>query len=125
VQQVGTDPFRPLGPGDMLVVDSSHILMPGSDADFLINRVWPLLPAGVLVHFHDIFLPDAYPAAWRWRGYGEQLAVAPLIASGAARPIFASHFVATRMADRVAATVLARLPLMDEAMETSLWLEKR
>ena len=33
----------------------------------------------MLLHVHDIFLPDPYPAAWDWRGYNEQAAVAPLI----------------------------------------------
>lgn len=125
VQSVGIEPFRELGPGDVLFIDSSHILMPGSDVDFLINRVWPMLPAGVIVHVHDIFLPDGYPESWRWRGYNEQLAVAPLVTGEGADVLFASHFVASRMADRLAESVLSRLPLMDGAVESSLWLEKR
>ena len=124
VQQVGDPPFQALRPGDVLFIDSSHILMPGSDVDFLINRVWPSLPAGLIVHFHDIFLPDGYPASWEWRGYNEQLGVAPLLTSGAARVLFSSRFVATRMAAEMAGTVISRLPLMDSAVETSLWLEK-
>ena len=125
VQTASNTPFEALRPGDVLFVDSSHVLMPGSDVDHLLNRVWPSLPAGVLVHVHDILLPDAYPAAWTWRGYNEQSAVAPLVSSGAARLLFASHYVATRMTERVARSVVARLPLPDGAFETSLWLEKR
>ena len=53
--------------------------MPGTDVDFLLNRILPALPAGVLVHVHDVFLPDDYPADWEWRGYNEQLGVAALI----------------------------------------------
>jgi len=111
-------------PGDILFVDSSHLLVPGSDVDVLINSVWPRLPVGAVVHFHDVFLPDGYPTAWRWRGYNEQLAIAPLITSGAAEIMFSSHFVLTRMADALADTVIARLPLPDGALETSLWLRK-
>src|SRR5690606_10000540 len=70
------------GPDDMLFVDSSHLLMPGSDVDLLLNRLVPRLPAGAVLHIHDVFLPDAYPAAWAWRGYNEQNAVAPLLACG-------------------------------------------
>ncbi len=117
--------FEELRPGDVLFVDSSHILMPGTDVDFFLNRIWPMLPAGVLVHFHDILLPDDYPPAWQWRGYNEQLGVAPLLSSGAADTVFASRYVATRMAGSLAETVLGRLPMMDVALETSLWLEKR
>ena len=55
--------------------NSSHILMPGSDVDILFNRVLPRLPAGALVHIHDIFLPFDYPAIWGWRNYNEQQGV--------------------------------------------------
>ncbi len=111
--------------GDVLFVDSSHILMPGSDVDIILNRLWPALPAGVAVHFHDIFLPDGYPEAWAWRGYNEQLGVAALIAAGGADVLFASHYVMTRMAETVRPTVISRLPIIDGAVESSLWLAKR
>jgi hypothetical protein len=118
------EPFEALSAGDILFIDSSHILMPGSDVDTLFNRVLPALPAGVRVHIHDIFLPDDYPVAWEWRGYNEQLAVAALLQGGGYRLLFASHYVASRMADAVAASVAGRLTLLPGAMETSLWLEK-
>ena len=35
--------------------------MPGSDVDLLLNAVLPRLQPGVLIHLHDIFLPDPYP----------------------------------------------------------------
>jgi predicted O-methyltransferase YrrM len=113
-----------LGPGDILFIDSSHILMPGTDVDHLLNDVWPSLPAGVLVHIHDMLLPDGYPEIWSWRGYNEQSAIAPLLTGGAANLLFASHYAATRMTAAVDATVAARLPLIDGAIETSLWIEK-
>lgn len=116
--------FQGLAAGDVLFIDSSHLLMPGSDVDHLVNRVLPALPAGVLVHVHDIFLPDGYPEAWAWRGYNEQLALPALILGGYA-PVFASRYAVTRLADRLQASAVARLPLADGAYETSLWLEKR
>jgi len=116
--------FEGLGAGDVLFIDSSHLLMPGSDVDHLVNRVLPALPQGVLVHVHDVFLPDDYPESWRWRGYNEQLALPALILGGYA-PLFSSHYAVTRMADRLRASIVARLPLPDGAHETSLWLEKR
>ena len=57
-----------VGSCHILFIDSSHLMVPGSDVDVLVNGIWPRLPEGVLVHFHDVFLPDDYPAAWRWRG---------------------------------------------------------
>ena len=39
--------------------------------------------------------------------------------------LFASHYVATRMAADLKASVVARLPLAAEAIESSLWLKRR
>lgn len=117
--------FAALKPGDILFIDSSHIAMPGSDVDLLFNRVLPELPAGVLVHIHDIFLPDDYPASWDWRGYNEQLAVLPLLTSGAWQPLFSSRYMATRQAETLAASPVGGLPMPTGAMETSLWLQRR
>ncbi|MCW5749350.1 MAG: class I SAM-dependent methyltransferase, partial [Alphaproteobacteria bacterium] len=116
--------FASLAPGDVLFIDSSHILMPGSDVDLLFNRVLPALPSGVVVHIHDVLLPDDYPAAWAWRNYNEQLGVLPLLTGGAYVPLFSSHFTRTRLADRVMASVVAALPAHPAAFPTSLWLRK-
>ncbi|MFQ5955926.1 MAG: class I SAM-dependent methyltransferase, partial [Kiloniellales bacterium] len=113
-------------PGDFLFIDSSHLLMPGTDVELALTRLLPALPAGALVHFHDVFLPDDYPVGWAWRGYNEQLGVAALLLGGERyRPLFASHYVMSRMAGALAQTVVARLPLVEGAVESSLWLEKR
>ena len=125
VQEAGEAPFAALAPGDLLFVDSSHVLMPDSDVDFLLSRVLPALPTGALVHFHDIFLPEDYPESWTWRGYNEQAAVAALIASGDAYEVlFASRYVVTEMAERLSESAVAGLPFIDGAVENSLWLER-
>lgn len=113
-----------LGPGDILFVDSSHLLVPGSDVDLVLNHLLPRLRPGVLVHLHDIFLPDAYPAAWAWRGYAEQVAVACLLHGGGWRLRFASRYLVTRHPGVLAAGAVARLPLPQGAFESSLWLER-
>lgn len=125
VQEVGEDVFSRLAAGDVLSLDGSHVLMPGTDADVVLNRVLPALPPGVLVHIHDIFLPDPYPAEWSWRGYNEQLAVATLLQGGGWQIAWSSRWVATRLADRLAAGAVKHLPLPDGAFEGSLWIEKR
>ncbi|QQS10653.1 MAG: class I SAM-dependent methyltransferase [Rhodospirillales bacterium] len=124
VHAAGAAPFAALAGGDVLSIDSSHVLMPGSDVDLLFNRVLPALPAGALVHIHDIFLPDDYPAAWAWRNYNEQQGVSPLLTGGGYAPLFASHHAATRMAARVAASVVAGLPAAAGSHPASLWLRK-
>ena len=124
VQRAGPAPFADLRAGDVLAIDSSHILMPGTDVDLLLNRVLPALPAGVIVHIHDMFLPDPYPASWAWRGYNEQQAVAALLGGGGYEVLWSSRYAATRLADRLAETVVARLPHFQAAPESSLWLRK-
>jgi len=109
--------FEQLEERDILFIDSSHQLKPGSDVEFLLERVLPRIAKGVRVHFHDIFLPDPYPAAWAWRRYNEQEGVAPLIGRGYAME-FSSH-----QAQKLNG-VLARLPLKRGAIESSLWLRK-
>lgn len=112
-----------LEPGDILFVDSSHIAMPGTDVDRLALDVLPRLKAGVLVHFHDVFLPDAYPDAWAWRGYNEQIVVGALLQGGAFAPVFASHYVAAHT-DLLAGSLIEGLPIGPNAREGSLWLRK-
>lgn len=125
LQDVPLDTFKPLREGDFLFIDSSHVLMPGTDVDILLNQVLPELPAGVFVHFHDVFLPRGYPAAWSWRGYNEQLGVAALLQGGAYELVFASAFVRAAMAAELEGSVATRLPMPDGAYESSLWLRKR
>ena len=59
-QAVPTDVFRKLNSGDFLFIDSSHTVKPGSDVNYLILEVLPVLAPGVIVHVHDIFLPYDY-----------------------------------------------------------------
>jgi hypothetical protein len=125
LESVPEEPWRALAPGDVLLIDSSHVLVPGSDVDIVLNRILPALPAGVVVHIHDIHLPDPYPASWAWRGYNEQQAVACLLQGGGFELLFASRYMASRHADRVGATVIAALPRHPGAPDGSLWLRKR
>jgi predicted O-methyltransferase YrrM len=116
--------FDALEAGDIAFFDASHVMMPGTDVDLIVNRILPRLRAGVLVHFHDIFLPDAYPPDWAWRGYNEQNAVAPLLSGGAFAPVFASRHALTRMNARGRSAVLRAIPVPAPDRETSLWLRR-
>lgn len=116
--------FAALEAGDVAFFDSSHILWPGTDVDLVLNRILPRLAPGVLVHIHDVFLPDPYPAGWSWRGYTEQLGLAGYLTSPAWQILWSSHYAATRM-NAAGRPALAALPMPDGAQETSLWLERR
>lgn len=116
------DLFARLEPGDVAFFDSSHVLWPGSDVDMISNRILPVLKPGVLIHIHDILLPDPYPQEWAWRGYTEQNVLAGWL-HGACEIVFSSHYALTRMAGAGRPGV-KNLPLPGGALETSLWLQR-
>lgn len=64
VQDVPLDVYGQLGPGDVLFIDSTHVVKAGSDVNWLSLHVLPHLVKGVVVHFHDIFWPFEYPKEW-------------------------------------------------------------
>ncbi|WP_119302549.1 class I SAM-dependent methyltransferase [Dongia deserti] len=124
LENSGGDLLAALHPGDLLFVDSSHILMPGTDVELILAELLPRLPEGALVHIHDIFLPEAYPESWAWRGYNEQAAVAALLAGGRWDILFASRFARARFDKRLREGPLgAHVDAAGPA--TSLWLAKR
>jgi predicted O-methyltransferase YrrM len=124
LQDCGIAPFEGLTAADAVFIDSSHILMPGTDVDLLFGAVLPRLAQGALVHVHDIVLPDAYPPDWEWRGYNEQNALAPLIALGALRILWSSSWARAQLGEAIAQSGLNELPVPEDARETSLWLAK-
>lgn len=103
VQDTPDAVFAALGAGDVLFIDSSHVLKTGSDLTHLLTRVLPRLHPGVRIHLHDLFLPDDYPPQWAIeenRGWNEQYAVHAMLAnSDRYRIVFAVHFALTRLAD--------------------------
>jgi predicted O-methyltransferase YrrM len=64
VEEVGTALFDELGSGDLLFIDSSHIIRPQGDVLFEYLELLPRLRAGVIVHLHDIFSPRDYLRSW-------------------------------------------------------------
>jgi predicted O-methyltransferase YrrM len=77
VEEVALERFFELASGDVLFIDSSHTVKTGGDVVFLLHEVLPRLAPGVIVHFHDIFLPFDYPQQWVFdgRAWNEQYAV--------------------------------------------------
>ena len=71
VQSVPLETFTTLQAGDVLFVDSTHVVRVGGDVNYIVLEVLPRLSRGVLVHFHDIFLPfdhppDFFASLWSW-----------------------------------------------------------
>lgn len=67
--------FQQLESGDILFIDSSHIIRPQGDVLLEYLEILPILKPGVIVHVHDIFTPRDYPPEWlteRVRFWNEQ-----------------------------------------------------
>jgi hypothetical protein len=64
VEDVGAALFATLNAGDVLFIDSSHVIRPQGDVLTEYLEILPVLKPGVLVHIHDIFTPRDYPARW-------------------------------------------------------------
>ena len=64
VQQADLEIFKQLESGDVLFIDSTHVLKTGSDVCYELFEVLPILKPGVIIHFHDIFWPFEYGKNW-------------------------------------------------------------
>lgn len=59
-ENININLFKKLKKDDILFVDSSHMVRTGSDVNFAILEVLPILKPGVIIHFHDIPMPFEY-----------------------------------------------------------------
>lgn len=108
---------------DILFIDASHLFMPGTDLETIFLQVLPVLPKGVYIHFHDIFLPDAYPQNedWDWWAFNEQACLAILLEGGSYRPVFPSAYLRKRHPEMLK-NIFS--PCHPRALESSFWLVK-
>ena len=60
-ESVPLSEFEALQPGDILFVDTTHTVKLGSEVNYIVLDALPALRPGVVVHFHDIYLPYEYP----------------------------------------------------------------
>jgi predicted O-methyltransferase YrrM len=125
--EVAVEEMAALAPGDILFVDTTHTVKVGSEVNYLILEVLPQLQSGVIVHFHDIFLPFEYPRAWlEERGYywAEQYLLQAFLACNPHFDVlFASHYLARTQPERLRELIPAA-----EATDkppASIWLRRR
>ena len=68
IQDIDISNFKILEKNDILFIDSTHISKTGSDVNFILFNILPILKPGVLIHFHDIFFPFEYSKNWVYQG---------------------------------------------------------
>ena len=127
VQESPDAVFLGLKPSDILFIDGSHISKTGSDVNHLFLRVLPRLPAGVLVHVHDICLPFEYPRYWSedvlcyWN---EQYVLGALLANSTKYEVLAGVYFLARNDPSALAPFVPRVPGVHPG-GGSLWLRSR
>jgi hypothetical protein len=124
VEQVPPEWFRLLEPGDILFIDSSHVVRIGGDVLHLYLEVLPRLRPGVLVHIHDIFLPFPYPRRWvlgEHKFWTEQWLLQAFLAfNNSFHVIWASAFMRQRHEKRLRAL----FPQWRTSEPSSFWMMK-
>lgn len=68
LQNIEISLFKKLKKGDLLFIDSSHVVKLGSDVKRIFFEILPIINKGVHVHFHDIFNDFEYPNDWTKEG---------------------------------------------------------
>jgi predicted O-methyltransferase YrrM len=132
VEQVPLSLFEELKNNDILFIDSSHVIRIGGDVVYEILEILPRLKPGVIIHFHDIFLPKNYPKEWVMRAHTfwtEQYLIQAFLAFNKSfQIIWAFGIMGTEHPDEL----LSYLPYIDldigsgtkSVRPSSLWLKR-
>lgn len=108
VEAIDKSVFHQLEAGDLLFIDSSHVIRPQGDVLCEFLEILPILKKGVIVHIHDIFTPRDYPREWvidRVRLWNEQYLMEALLSGnpqwkiiGALNFLFCEHYAQLKAA---------------------------
>ena len=122
--EVPFDTYTSLAPGDVLLLDTSHVSKTGSDLNHLLFRVLPRLKGGVHVHAAHVFWPFEYPAAWvtEGRAWNEAYLWRAFLMNNAQWEIavFASFLETAHRSG-----VLKELPQWQRSRAGGLWIRRR
>ncbi len=114
--------FESLSAGDVLFIDSSHQVRMSNDVAHLFCRIIPSLPAGVVIHVHDVFLPYEYPKRFFYDcpSWGEQYMLHALLSSGGYDILWPGYWL-----QRGVPEAREALPFLREGRAQSFWIRKR
>ena len=124
IQDVPPEVFTELQSGDLLFIDSSHVVKCGSDLQLLMFEILPRLRPGVVVHFHDVFYPFEYPDDWltERRGWNEQYFLRAFLSYNSEWSIlFFNTFVHHKFGDMIK----EKMPLCTKNQGGSLYIRRK
>jgi predicted O-methyltransferase YrrM len=123
VQELDPNFIADLAEGDILFIDSSHVVKTGSDVNYIFFEVLPRLKKGVHVHFHDVMYPFEYPKEFVYdgRAWNEAYMLRAFLQyNDAFRIQFFYHFFERFHRDELAENT----PLCLKSGGASIWLKK-
>ena len=85
IENTSPDLFTTLEAGDILFIDTSHVIRPENDVLHIYFNILPQIQPGVIIHIHDIFTPRHYPQSWthlEFRLWNEQYLLEAMLMSG-------------------------------------------
>lgn len=110
----------------LLFIDSSHITRPRGDGPYLYCRILPELPAGMLIHVHDVFTPYDYPTCYDHLGWTEQYLLQALLShSPRYRTVMSTHFLSRAHKTEMQATFGPQVGDDNLFYGASYWFEIR
>ncbi|WP_170412848.1 class I SAM-dependent methyltransferase [Ruegeria atlantica] len=120
LEEVDPALFEQLESGDVLFIDSSHVVRMSNDVAHLFCRVIPALKPGVVIHVHDVFLPYEYPKRFFYDcpGWGEQYMLHSLLQSDAYSMLWPGYYLQQDRPDAIEA-----LPFLKNGRAQSIWVQ--
>jgi hypothetical protein len=125
VQNVPLSIFKELKSGDILFIDSTHILSTGSDVHYELFEILPIIPSGVIIHIHDIFWPFEYPESWileENRSWNEIYALRAYLTNN---PQWEILFFNDYFSKNASTLILDTYPIYNNSAGAALWLQKK
>lgn len=124
LQEIDLDFFKRLEKNDILFVDSTHVSKLGSDVNYLIHEIFPILNKGVIIHIHDVFYPFEYPDFFidRKLAWNEDYILHAFLQYNYGFDII---FFNTYLEDKFPDRVYSEFPLAAKNTGGSIWLRKK
>jgi hypothetical protein len=125
LQRAPLSAFESLQKGDVLFYDGSHCCKVASDVNWFFFRILPILAPGVLIHLHDIFLPDEYPESWifeRGQTWNEQYCLQAFLMHNSRYTVEIANWYLVRKRH---AALLELYQNVQPVWGVSFWLSKR
>ena len=124
IQRVDLAVYASLEAGDVLFYDGSHCAKVASDVNWFFFHVLPVVKPGVIIHLHDISLPQEYPHPWifdRGQTWNEQYVLqAFLMHNRDYAVILANRYLFLHAADELKALYHNLQPVYG----SSFWMKK-